>query len=144
MADVLGGPQGFLQYKMIETGMYEKLAKANGLAISGMQPKITMWNTGARPLVSLLNQFHVLNFLLKQGVEMLQQMAQLRFATSCKVSRRYSALFTNRPASHHRPGWPKCLIAITIFQNLPMARRPNVFWKAVVEKNEWRLLKHVY
>jgi len=47
MADVLGGPQGFLQYKMIETGMYEKLAKANGLAISGMQPKITMWNTGS-------------------------------------------------------------------------------------------------
>ena len=52
MADVLGGPQGFLQYKMIETGMYEKLAKANGLAISGMQPKITMWNTGAHPLSS--------------------------------------------------------------------------------------------
>jgi flotillin len=52
MVDVLGGPQGFLQYKMIESGMYEKLAKANGLAISGMQPKITMWNTGARLLFS--------------------------------------------------------------------------------------------
>jgi flotillin len=46
MADALGGPQGFLQFKMIETGMYEKLAKANGLAINGMQPKITTWNTG--------------------------------------------------------------------------------------------------
>jgi flotillin len=47
MVDVLGGPQAFLQFKMIETGMYEKLAKANGLAVSGMQPKITTWNTGS-------------------------------------------------------------------------------------------------
>jgi flotillin len=47
MVDVLGGPQAFLQYKMIETGTYEKLAQANGLAVSGMQPKITTWNTGS-------------------------------------------------------------------------------------------------
>ncbi|KAL1967845.1 hypothetical protein VTN77DRAFT_2534 [Rasamsonia byssochlamydoides] len=46
MVNVLGGPDAFLQYKMIETGMYEKLAKANGLAVNGMQPKITTWNTG--------------------------------------------------------------------------------------------------
>jgi flotillin len=46
MVEALGGPEYFIRYKMIETGTYEKLAKANGLAISGMQPKITMWNTG--------------------------------------------------------------------------------------------------
>jgi flotillin len=46
MADVFGGPQGFLQYLMIQSGTYEKLAKANGQAISGLQPKITVWNTG--------------------------------------------------------------------------------------------------
>ncbi|KAL2005360.1 hypothetical protein VTN00DRAFT_2571 [Thermoascus crustaceus] len=46
LVGVLGGPQAFLQYKMIESGTYEKLAKANGLAINGLQPKITMWNTG--------------------------------------------------------------------------------------------------
>ncbi|GAD98206.1 hypothetical protein NFIA_083860 [Paecilomyces variotii No. 5] len=46
LVNVLGGPQGFLQYKMIESGTYEKLAKATGLAINGLQPKITMWNTG--------------------------------------------------------------------------------------------------
>lgn len=32
---------------MIETGTYERLAKANALAVSGMQPKITTWNTGS-------------------------------------------------------------------------------------------------
>jgi hypothetical protein len=31
---------------MLESGTYEKLAEANGLAINGLQPKITMWNTG--------------------------------------------------------------------------------------------------
>jgi flotillin len=50
MVGALGGPDGFLQYKMIETGMYEKLAKANGIAVNGMQPKITMWNTGKTSL----------------------------------------------------------------------------------------------
>ncbi|EED21847.1 flotillin domain protein [Talaromyces stipitatus ATCC 10500] len=47
MVDTLGGPQGFLQLKMIETGMYERLAQANATAVSGMQPKITTWNTGS-------------------------------------------------------------------------------------------------
>lgn len=46
MADVLGGPQGLLQYMMIQSGTYEKLAKANGQAIQGLQPKISVWNTG--------------------------------------------------------------------------------------------------
>jgi len=47
MAEVFGGPQGFLQYLMIQSGTYERLAKANGAAISGLQPKITVWNTGS-------------------------------------------------------------------------------------------------
>lgn len=47
MVDTLGGPQGFLQLKMIESGMYERLAKANAVAVNGMQPKITTWNTGS-------------------------------------------------------------------------------------------------
>ncbi|KAL2832893.1 hypothetical protein BDW59DRAFT_138851 [Aspergillus cavernicola] len=46
LIDVLGGPEAFLQWKMIETGMYEKLALANGKAVQGLQPKITTWNTG--------------------------------------------------------------------------------------------------
>lgn len=45
LVDVLGGPQAFLQYKMMEMGIYEKLAQANGAAINGLQPKITTWNT---------------------------------------------------------------------------------------------------
>ncbi|KAH2027342.1 hypothetical protein KXV65_006617 [Aspergillus fumigatus] len=46
LVDVLGGPQAFLQYRMLETGAYEKLAQANGLAIQGLNPRITTWNTG--------------------------------------------------------------------------------------------------
>ncbi|KAL4783095.1 hypothetical protein BJX76DRAFT_269467 [Aspergillus varians] len=46
LINVLGGPDAFLQWKMIETGMYERLALANGKAIQGLQPKITTWNTG--------------------------------------------------------------------------------------------------
>lgn len=46
LVDVLGGPQAFLQYKMMETGTYERLAHANANAINGLQPKITTWNTG--------------------------------------------------------------------------------------------------
>ncbi|KAL5335967.1 hypothetical protein BJX70DRAFT_374036 [Aspergillus crustosus] len=46
LINVLGGSEAFLQWKMIETGMYEKLALANGQAIRGLQPKITTWNTG--------------------------------------------------------------------------------------------------
>ncbi|KAL2055402.1 hypothetical protein ABVK25_004210 [Lepraria finkii] len=46
MSDVLGGPQGLLQYMMLQDNTYEKLAKANAAAINGLQPKITVWNTG--------------------------------------------------------------------------------------------------
>ena len=48
LVDVLGGPQAFLQYRMIDTGTYERLAEANGRAINGLQPKITTWNTGGK------------------------------------------------------------------------------------------------
>ncbi|KAH8425586.1 flotillin domain protein [Aspergillus melleus] len=48
LVNVLGGPQAFLQYRMLETGTYEKLAKANGAAINGLQPKITTWTTGGK------------------------------------------------------------------------------------------------
>lgn len=46
MSEVLGGPQGLLQYMMLQNNTYEKLAKANAQAINGLQPKITVWNTG--------------------------------------------------------------------------------------------------
>ena len=46
MSDVMGGPQGLLQYMMLQDGTYEKLANANATAIRGLEPKITVWNTG--------------------------------------------------------------------------------------------------
>jgi len=46
MADAFGGPAGLLQYMMIEKGTYVELAKANAEAIRGLQPKISVWNTG--------------------------------------------------------------------------------------------------
>ncbi|KAF1834294.1 flotillin domain-containing protein [Decorospora gaudefroyi] len=48
MANVLGGPQGLMQYLMLTNGTYEKLANANGNAIKGLQPKINVWNTGSQ------------------------------------------------------------------------------------------------
>ncbi|ORY55124.1 flotillin domain-containing protein [Pseudomassariella vexata] len=47
MSQALGGPAGLLQYMMIEKGTYIELAKANAEAIRGLQPKISVWNTGA-------------------------------------------------------------------------------------------------
>lgn len=47
LANVLGGPQGLMQYLMLQNGQYEKLALANAKAINGLQPKINVWNTGA-------------------------------------------------------------------------------------------------
>jgi flotillin len=47
MAQAFGGPAGLLQYMMIEKGTYVELAKANATAVAGMQPKISVWNTGA-------------------------------------------------------------------------------------------------
>jgi flotillin len=47
MSQAFGGPAGLLQYMMIEKGTYVELAKANATAIHGLQPKISIWNTGA-------------------------------------------------------------------------------------------------
>ena len=46
LANVMGGPHGLLQYLMLKENTYEKLALANAKAIQGLQPKITVWNTG--------------------------------------------------------------------------------------------------
>ena len=46
LADAFGGPQGLLSYMMLKENTYEKLALANAKAIQGLQPKITVWNTG--------------------------------------------------------------------------------------------------
>ncbi|KAL8994985.1 MAG: hypothetical protein Q9169_005184 [Polycauliona sp. 2 TL-2023] len=46
MSSVLGGPQGLLTYMMLQNNTHEKLANANAKAIHGLQPKITVWNTG--------------------------------------------------------------------------------------------------
>lgn len=48
MAQALGGPAGLLQYLMVEKGTYVALANANAGAIRGLQPKISVWNTGAQ------------------------------------------------------------------------------------------------
>ncbi|KAL1884064.1 hypothetical protein Daus18300_000173 [Diaporthe australafricana] len=48
MAQAFGGPGGLLQYMMIEKGTYVELAHANASAVQGMQPKISVWNTGAQ------------------------------------------------------------------------------------------------
>ena len=47
LSNVLGGPQGLMQYLMLQSGQYEKLALANAKAINGLQPKINVWNTGS-------------------------------------------------------------------------------------------------
>ncbi|KAL7905115.1 hypothetical protein GGI35DRAFT_461830 [Trichoderma velutinum] len=41
-----GGPAGLLQYMMIKDGTLVELAKANASAIRGLEPKISVWNTG--------------------------------------------------------------------------------------------------
>ncbi|KAH7153265.1 hypothetical protein EDB81DRAFT_648169 [Dactylonectria macrodidyma] len=46
LSNAFGGPAGLLQYMMIEKGTYVELAKANATAIKGMEPKISVWNTG--------------------------------------------------------------------------------------------------
>jgi flotillin len=47
LGQAFGGPAGLLQYMMIEKGTYVELARANAEAIRGLQPKISVWNTGA-------------------------------------------------------------------------------------------------
>lgn len=41
-----GDSNSLLQYLMLEKGLYQDLAKANAEAIKGLEPKITVWNTG--------------------------------------------------------------------------------------------------
>ncbi|KAF4818450.1 Flotillin-like protein 1 [Colletotrichum siamense] len=48
MAQAFGGPAGLMQYLMIEKGTYVELAKANASAIRGLEPKISVWNTGSQ------------------------------------------------------------------------------------------------
>ncbi|KAI0390046.1 hypothetical protein F5Y17DRAFT_86753 [Xylariaceae sp. FL0594] len=47
MGAAFGGSDNLLKYIMIERGTYVELAKANASAVQGMQPKISVWNTGA-------------------------------------------------------------------------------------------------
>ncbi|KAF5231857.1 hypothetical protein FAUST_9050 [Fusarium austroamericanum] len=47
LSNAFGGPAGLLQYMMIEKGTYVELAKANASAIRGLEPKISVWNTGS-------------------------------------------------------------------------------------------------
>jgi flotillin len=42
-----GDNVALLQYLMLEKGLYVELAKANAEAIKGLEPKITVWNTGS-------------------------------------------------------------------------------------------------
>lgn len=42
-----GDNSALLQYLMLEKGLYQELAKANAEAIRGLEPKITVWNTGS-------------------------------------------------------------------------------------------------
>lgn len=69
LANALGGPQGLMQYLMLQSGTYEKLAQANAQAIHGLQPKINVWNTGAQdqtadPTAPIRNLFQALPPLL--------------------------------------------------------------------------------
>lgn len=70
LANVLGGPQGLMQYLMLQNNTYEKLALANAKAINGLQPKINVWNTGsggegaADPTAPIRNLFQTLPPLL--------------------------------------------------------------------------------
>lgn len=48
MAQAFGGPAGLLQYMMIKEGTYVQLAAQNAKAVQNLQPKITVWNTGAQ------------------------------------------------------------------------------------------------
>ena len=71
MANVLGGPQGLMQYLMLQNNTYERLAQANAKAIQGLNPKINVWNTGSAggegapdPMAPIRNLFQSLPPLL--------------------------------------------------------------------------------
>ncbi|KAK9130535.1 hypothetical protein Sjap_011022 [Stephania japonica] len=47
LLEALGGNYGALRdYLMINSGMYQEIAKTNAEAIQGLQPKISIWNNG--------------------------------------------------------------------------------------------------
>lgn len=48
LSRAFGGPSGLIQYLMIKDGVYTNLAKANADAVRGLNPKMTIWNTGAQ------------------------------------------------------------------------------------------------
>lgn len=48
LSHAFGGPAGLIQYLMIEKGVFTDLAKANADAVRGLNPKMTIWNTGAK------------------------------------------------------------------------------------------------
>lgn len=48
LSHAFGGPAGLVQYLMIERGVYTDLAKANADAVRGLNPKMTIWNTGTQ------------------------------------------------------------------------------------------------
>ena len=99
VSSAFGGPQGLLQYMMLQNNTHEKLAKANAQAINGLQPKITVWNTGDStgssgsdatapirnilqslpPLLSTINEQTGIappSWLAKMGSELEQQQGQ--------------------------------------------------------------------
>ncbi|KAI5363680.1 putative Band 7 domain, Flotillin family, Band 7/SPFH domain superfamily [Septoria linicola] len=45
LANVMGGPQGLMQFLMLQNGTYERLASENAKAIHGLQPRINVWTT---------------------------------------------------------------------------------------------------
>lgn len=48
MAQAFGGPAGLLQYIMVKEGTFVQLAQQNAKAVQNLQPKISVWNTGAQ------------------------------------------------------------------------------------------------
>lgn len=48
MAQAFGGPAGLLQYVMVKEGTFVQLAQQNAKAVQNLQPKISVWNTGAQ------------------------------------------------------------------------------------------------
>ncbi|KAI0113692.1 hypothetical protein GGR51DRAFT_506262 [Nemania sp. FL0031] len=48
LSEAFGGPDNLLRYMMIKEGTYIQLANANAAAVKGMQPKISVWTTGAQ------------------------------------------------------------------------------------------------
>lgn len=57
MVDAFGGnANALMSFKMLENGVYEKLAESNAKAIQGLNPKITVWtNDGKNSMDSIQN-----------------------------------------------------------------------------------------